>query len=164
MEDLIKAVYNNMGLAGIAIIILILGFWEISKFIMVSYFDGKLYFKSMRRYFSFLPFDRKVDFTHHKIFQQLNLITINIVPKLNIMCPMRKRLFSDMVIFRTNFIKTTLLQFIKEVKFQSMDTVDFKFEIQCLISKLINNWNIEAEKDFPNVAIKKFNEKFLIYN
>jgi hypothetical protein len=147
---LVSRVYQDHGLitalSAIAAILIMLTAYEILKILFLKYIDN------------FIPFGKKkkkIKLEQSSAFKRLDSIIDHQIPNMPMPCPLRKLIFSKILITRSLKLKQLLLDETK--RSWEISREDVRIIWDAFFAKLSYEWSIEARsKNVPDVAISKF--------
>ena len=102
-------------------------------------------------------FRRKLIISKHPLFSKYRLLVNQRIKFLRCECPLRKKIFTDLMIIRIETYDKILKDFIKRDDINRLSVMEFQFTINELILKIFNEWEARAkEHGIPSVVIAHF--------
>ena len=102
-------------------------------------------------------FRRKLIISKHPLFSKYRLLVNQRIKFLRCECPLRKKIFTDLMIIRIETYDKILKEFIKRDDINRLSVMEFQFTINELILKIFNEWEARAkEHGIPSVVIAHF--------
>lgn len=152
---LLLKIYNDIGLVPLLVLaILSLGGYELVR-------AGGTYLRGMltARVNRIFPTRNKARLSHHVIFSKLDTLLNYRVKNMHISCPLRFRIFSDLLEIRITTVKETLKDF-STVELDGLSQADFRQAVADRLQAIAFLWSSKAVvAGIPMAALEKFKDQ-----
>ena len=165
MDDNIHFISFLQEQLGWAKTLIIIGFLVFLAFFAKS-MASSMYETVKEHLFKKNPFKkRSIDLKNHPIFSKYNLIINQLAKNIRCHCPLRKKIFSDLLVIRLNVYNEELKALATRTDLKKLSSFEYQYEIHGLILKMYSSWEQPArEKGIPEIVIKRFQEAIIEIN
>lgn len=102
---------------------------------------------------------RKVNLIHHPIFSKYRLLINQRIKYLRCRCPLRKKLFTDLMLIRIEAYDSILKEFIRREELNELSVVEFQYATNELLLRIFAEWETNAKvQEIPPAVTSRFGE------
>lgn len=103
-----------------------------------------------------LTASHKVNLAKHPLFAKYQFLKNQRIKYIRCKCPLRKKIFTDLMLIRIDVYDRNLKSFIKRKDLDSLTPIEFKYAINELLLKIFSEWEtLASQQDIPRVVIHK---------
>lgn len=102
---------------------------------------------------------KKINIAKHPIFTKYHFLINQRIKHLRCHCPLRKKIFTDLMLARIESYDHNLKEFVKREDINSLSVVEFQYTMNELLLKIFTEWEANVhQQEIPAVIIGKFLE------
>lgn len=100
---------------------------------------------------------KKISIAKHPIFTKYHFLMNQRIKHLRCHCPLRKKIFTDLMLARIEAYNSNLKEFVKREDINNLSIIEFQYTMNELLLKIFTEWETNVhQQEIPAVIIGKF--------
>lgn len=158
IQTIIHELLEHGGVGTFTIALLALLMFHIGLVLILSRFNLDDWPDLIKRFL--LHYKSRKDLSNSTFFQSMALLKIGVIPRMNIKCRLRKKIFTRLLLVKLEALEATVNDFIsKENKWKDMEVDDLEIVLKSVLAEADVKYQKECkDRGIPEVAIDLFKQ------